>query len=52
MKTTITRTKAVAKINVQEKAIDFGEKELFGLYYDYDSAFEHGLLGPLGKAHF
>ncbi len=35
---------------VREKAIDIGEKELFGLYYDYDSAFEHGLWGAIRES--
>jgi len=38
------------KQNVREKAISVGEKELFGLYYDYDSAFEHGLWGAIRES--
>lgn len=38
------------KINVREKAIAIGEKQLFGLYYDYDSAFEHGLWGAIRES--
>ena len=38
------------KMNVREKAINVGEKELFGLYYDYDSAFEHGLWGAIRES--
>lgn len=38
------------KMNVREKAISVGEKELFGLYYDYDSAFEHGLWGAIRES--
>ncbi len=38
------------KKNVREKAIDVGEKELFGFYYDYDSAFEHGLWGAIRES--
>lgn len=38
------------KINVREKAIAVGEKQLFGLYYDYDSAFEHGLWGAIRES--
>lgn len=33
------------KQNIREKANLVDEKELYGLYYDYDSAFEHGLWG-------
>ncbi|HWQ71144.1 MAG TPA: DUF5677 domain-containing protein [Desulfitobacteriaceae bacterium] len=36
--------------NVREKAIIAGEKELFGFYYDYDSAFEHGLWGAIRES--
>ncbi|HAE42297.1 MAG TPA: hypothetical protein DCG34_05175 [Clostridiales bacterium] len=38
------------KTNVREKAIAVGEKELFGLYYDYDSAYEHGLWGAIRES--
>lgn len=38
------------KINVREKARAIGERELFGLYYDYDSAFEHGLWGAIRES--
>ena len=38
------------KINVREKAKAIGEKQLFGLYYDYDSAFEHGLWGAIRES--
>ncbi|MEG6510338.1 DUF5677 domain-containing protein [Desulforamulus ruminis] len=38
------------KKNVREKAISVGEKELFGFYYDYDSAFEHGLWGAIRES--
>lgn len=38
------------KQNVREKANSVGEKELFGLYYDYDSAFEHGLWGAIRES--
>lgn len=43
-------TKYFDRINVREKANDIGEKELFGLYYDYDSAFEHGLWGAIRES--
>lgn len=35
---------------VREKAAAIGEKDLFGLYYDYDSAFEHGLWGAIRES--
>ena len=38
------------KQNVRAKANCVGEKELFGLYYDYDSAFEHGLWGAIRES--
>lgn len=38
------------KHNVREKANDIGEKELYGLYYDYDSAYEHGLWGAIRES--
>lgn len=38
------------KTSVREKAIEVGEKELFDLYYDYDSAFEHGLWGAIRES--
>ena len=38
------------KKNVREKAISVDEKELFGFYYDYDSAFEHGLWGAIRES--
>lgn len=38
------------KKNIRDKAIAVGEKELFGLYYDYDSHFEHGLWGAIRES--
>lgn len=38
------------KKNIREKAIAVDEKELFGLYYDYDSHFEHGLWGAIRES--
>jgi len=38
------------KVNIREKATQVGEKELYGLYYDYDSAFEHGLWGAIRES--
>lgn len=32
------------------KAEDVGEKNLYGLYYDYDSSFEHGLWGAIRES--
>ncbi|WP_155839042.1 DUF5677 domain-containing protein [Butyrivibrio sp. LB2008] len=36
--------------NIREKASKVDEKDLFGLYYDYDSAFEHGLWGAIRES--
>ena len=36
--------------NIREKANQVGEKELYGLYYDYDSAYEHGLWGAIRES--
>lgn len=36
--------------NIRFKAEDVGEKNLYGLYYDYDSAFEHGLWGAIRES--
>lgn len=38
------------KQNMREKANFVGEKELYGLYYDYDSAYEHGLWGAIRES--
>lgn len=38
------------KQNVRGKAISVDEKELFDFYYDYDSAFEHGLWGAIRES--
>lgn len=38
------------KTNIRIKADSVGEKELYGLYYDYDSAFEHGLWGAIRES--
>lgn len=35
------------KKSIREKAIAVNEKELFDIYYDYDSSFEHGLWGAI-----
>ena len=38
------------KKNIRDKAMAVDEKELFGLYYDYDSHFEHGLWGAIRES--
>ncbi|MGB4091004.1 MAG: DUF5677 domain-containing protein [Ruminococcus flavefaciens] len=43
-------TKYFDKQNIRLKAESVDEKALFGLYYDYDSAFEHGLWGAIREA--
>ncbi len=32
---------------IRDKSIDVGEKELYDLFYDYDSSFTHGLWGAV-----
>lgn len=36
--------------NIRLKAESVDEKELYGLYYDYDSSFEHGLWGAIRES--
>lgn len=43
-------TKYFDKQNIRFKAEDVGEKNLYGLYYDYDSSFEHGLWGAIRES--
>lgn len=43
-------TKYFDKQNIRLKAESVGEKNLFGLYYDYDSSFEHGLWGAIRES--
>ncbi|ALP06046.1 DUF5677 domain-containing protein [Clostridioides difficile] len=43
-------TKYFDKQNIRSKAEIVGEKELYGLYYDYDSAYEHGLWGSIRES--
>lgn len=43
-------TKYFDKQNIRLKAESVDEKELYGLYYDYDSAFEHGLWGAVRES--
>ncbi len=38
------------KKNIRIKAKEIGEEELYGLYYDYDSHFEHGLWGAVRES--
>ncbi|WP_167957291.1 DUF5677 domain-containing protein [Anaerosporobacter faecicola] len=38
------------KQGIREKAITVGEKDLYGLYYDYDSSYEHGLWGAIRES--
>ncbi|MCQ2529081.1 MAG: DUF5677 domain-containing protein [Saccharofermentans sp.] len=40
------------KDRIREKAIKVNERDLFGLYYDYDSAFEPGLWGAIRETSF
>lgn len=43
-------TKYFDKQNIRMKADSVGEKDLYGLYYDYDSSFEHGLWGAIRES--
>lgn len=43
-------TKYFDKHNIRKKAEDVDEKELYGLYYDYDSSYEHGLWGAIRES--
>lgn len=43
-------TKYFDKQNIRLKAEDVEEKSLYGLYYDYDSSFEHGLWGAIRES--
>ena len=38
------------KQGIREKSIDVGEKELYDLFYDYDSSFSHGLWGAIRES--
>jgi len=35
---------------IREKAIDVGEKDLYDIYYDYDSSYAHGLWGAVRES--
>lgn len=43
-------TKYFDKQNIRLKAESVDEKNLYGLYYDYDSSFEHGLWGAIRES--
>lgn len=43
-------TKYFDKQNIRLKADSVNEKNLYGLYYDYDSSFEHGLWGAIRES--
>lgn len=43
-------TKYFDKHNIRIKAESVDEKSLYGLYYDYDSSFEHGLWGAIRES--
>lgn len=38
------------KQNIKSKASAVGEKALYDFYYDYDTAFEHGLWGAIRES--
>lgn len=43
-------TRYFNKKNIREKAEGVDEKRLYGLHYDYDSSFEHGLCGAVRES--
>ncbi len=43
-------TKYFDNQGIREKAICVDEKDLYGMYYDYDSSFEHGLWGAIRES--
>jgi hypothetical protein len=43
-------TKYFDNKNIRDKAKIVDENQLYGLYYDYDSAFEHGLWGAIRES--
>ena len=45
-------TKYFGSDNIRVKADKVNEKDLYGLLYDYDSAFEHGLWGAIRESSF
>ena len=38
------------KQGIRDKSIDVGEKELYDLFYDYDSSFSHGMWGAVRES--
>lgn len=38
------------KQGIRDKSIDVGEKELYDLFYDYDSSFAHGMWGAVRES--
>ncbi len=38
------------KLGIREKSIAVSEKDLYDLYYDYDSSFSHGLWGAIRES--
>ncbi|MBK9927196.1 MAG: hypothetical protein IPP66_18155 [Anaerolineales bacterium] len=38
------------KQGIRDKSIDVGEKELYDLFYDYDSSYAHGLWGAVRES--
>ena len=38
------------KQGIRDKSIEVGEKELYDLFYDYDSSFSHGLWGAVRES--
>lgn len=43
-------TRYFDKTNIRGKAESVDEKDLYGLYYDYDSSYEHGLWGAIRES--
>ena len=43
-------TSYFGKKGIRDKAIDVDEKALYDFFYDYDSAFEHGLWGAIRES--
>ena len=43
-------TRYFDKKNIRAKAEEVNEKILYGLFYDYDSAFEHGMWGAIRES--
>lgn len=39
-------------LGIRDKFIDVDEKEVYDLYYDYDSSFSHGLWGAVRESSF